>query len=75
MWYTYTMEYYSTIKKKQKQNNVIHNNMDGLRDCHTEWGKSDSRQISDDITYMWNIKIMVQINLFTRQKENYRYRK
>ena len=32
MWYTYTMEYYSTIKK----NNVILNNMDALRDCHTE---------------------------------------
>ena len=31
--------------------------MDGLRDCHTEWSKSDrERQILHDITYMWNLK-------------------
>ena len=30
--------------------------MDGPRDCHTEWNKSDIvRQISYDITYMWNL--------------------
>ena len=29
----------------------------GPRDCHTEWSKSDrERQISYDITYMWNLK-------------------
>ena len=31
--------------------------MDGPRDCHTEWSKSDTeRQRSYDITYMWNLK-------------------
>ena len=31
--------------------------MDGPRDCHTEWSKSDrDRQISYDIAYMWNLK-------------------
>ena len=25
-------------------------------------------QISHDINYMWNVKIVVQINLFTKQK-------
>ena len=31
--------------------------MDGPRDCHTEWSKSDrERQISYDIAYMWNLK-------------------
>ena len=31
--------------------------MDGPRDCHTEWGKSDrERQISRDIAYIWNLK-------------------
>ena len=31
--------------------------MDGPRDCHTEWSKSDrERQISYDITYMWKLK-------------------
>ena len=31
--------------------------MDGPRDYHTKWSKSDrERQISYDITYMWNLK-------------------
>ena len=55
MWYIYTVEYYSAIKKEQ--NNAICSNIDGPRDCHTEWTKSDrERQISYDITYTWNLK-------------------
>ena len=55
MWYMYTVEYYSAIKKEQ--NNAICSNMDGPRDCHTERSKSDTeRQISYDISYMWNLK-------------------
>ena len=34
MWYIYTMEYYSAIKKEQ--NNAICSNMNGTRDSHTE---------------------------------------
>ena len=34
MWYMYTMEYYSAIKKER--NNAIFSNMDGPRDCPTE---------------------------------------
>ena len=31
--------------------------MDGPRDYHTKWSKSDrERQISYDIAYMWNLK-------------------
>ena len=31
--------------------------MDGPRDDHTKWSKSDKeRQILYDITYMWNLK-------------------
>ena len=33
MWYTYTIEYYSAIKKK---NNAICSNMDQTGDSHTE---------------------------------------
>ena len=33
-WYIYTMEYYSSLKKKQ--NNAICSNMDGTRDSHTK---------------------------------------
>ena len=34
MWYIYTMEYYSAIKKEQ--NNAICSNMDRTRDSHTK---------------------------------------
>ena len=55
MWYMYTMEYYATIKKKTT--NAIYGNMDGIRDSHTEWNKSEiERQIPNDITYIWNVK-------------------
>ena len=31
--------------------------MDGPRDYHTQWSKSDrERKVSYDITYMWNLK-------------------
>ena len=47
--YTYTMEYYSAIKKKK----VLCSNMDGPRDDHSKQSKSDrERQISYDITYI-----------------------
>ena len=38
IWYTY-MEYYSANKKEQ--NCVICRDMDGARDCHTDWSKSE----------------------------------
>ena len=54
MWYIYTMEYYSAIKKEW--NNATCSNMDGPRDYHTKWSKSDKeRQIPyNNIAYMWN---------------------
>ena len=42
MWYIYTMEYYSVIKKEQ--NNVICSKMDVRGDCHTEWSKSEKEK-------------------------------
>ena len=33
------------------------------------------RQISHDITYMWNLKKMIQMNLFTKQKQTHIHRK
>ena len=36
---------------------LVCNNMDGPRDDHTKQSKSDrERQISCDITYIWNLK-------------------
>ena len=31
--------------------------MDGPRDGHIEWSKSDREEISYDILYIWNMKI------------------
>ena len=57
------------LSHKKERNNAICSDMDGPRDCHTEWSKSErERQISCDITNMWNPKRMVQMNLFTKQK-------
>ena len=34
------------LSRKKEQNNAICSNMDGPRDCHTEWSKSErERQI------------------------------
>ena len=35
----------------------LYSNMDGFRDCHTEWSTSDrERQTSYDTTYRQNLK-------------------
>ena len=41
---------------KKEWNNPICSNMDGHRDSHTEWSKSDRERQIYDIAYMWNIK-------------------
>ena len=52
MWYIYIMGYYSAIKE---WNDANWSNMDGPRDDHNKWSKSDwERQIY--ITYMSNLK-------------------
>ena len=43
------------LSHKKEWNNAIYSSMDGPRDDHTKWSKSE-RQISYDITYMWNLK-------------------
>ena len=54
---------------KRGQNNVICSNMDGPRDYRAKWSKSDiERQVSYDIIYMWNLKIYIQMDLYTKQK-------
>ena len=62
------------LSHKKELNNANCSNMDGPRDCHTEWSKSDrERQISYDITYMWNQKNDT-VNLFTKEKQTHRLR-
>ena len=68
MVYIYTMKYYSTLNKEQ--NNATCSNMDGPRDYHTKWSKSDrERQIYH--LYVESNKKMIQMNLFTRQKQTH----
>ena len=36
---------------------MICSSMDGPRDCHSDWSKSDREgEIVYDISYMWNLK-------------------
>ena len=45
------------LSHEKEQNTATCRDMDGPRDCNTEWSKSDrERQISYDIAYMWNLK-------------------
>ena len=46
------IEYYSAIKE---WNNAICSNMDGPRDYHNKWSKSDKQRQISIITYMWNL--------------------
>ena len=71
MWYKYTMEYYSAIKENE------------IMPFAATWMDLEivilsdvrQRQISYDIAYMWTLKKMIQINLFTKQKQTHRLRK
>ena len=41
----------------------------------SEGSQTEKKQILYDITYMWNLKKMIQMNLFTKQKQTHRHRK
>ena len=48
--------------------------MDGPRDCHTEWSKSEKEKYHN-IPYMWNLKRNDTNEIaFTKQKETHRLR-
>ena len=54
MWYIYTMEYYSTLKKEG--NLTICDRMDKPGDNYVKWNKPvRERQKPYDFTYMWNL--------------------
>ena len=45
--------------------------MDGFRDYHTKWSKSDrERQIPYDITYKWNLKYDTNEHIYETETEN-----
>ena len=58
------------LNLKKEWNNDICSNMDRPRDYHVKWTKSDrKRQISYDITHMWNLKY--DTNELIYKKETY----
>ena len=57
MWYVVYIHNGILFSHIKEWNNAICSNMYGPTDCHTKWSKSDrEREISYDITYMWNLK-------------------
>ena len=62
MWYIYTMDYYSVIKR-----NGIMPFAATWMDLETIILSEDSERQTYDITCMWNLK-RIQINLFAEQK-------
>ena len=55
------------LSHRKELNNAICSDMDGPRDYHIEWSKSDrERQVSYDITYMWNLQKRVKMNSSTK---------
>ena len=64
MWYTHTMEYHSAITK------------DGITSFAATWMDLEiimlrnvrERRISHSVTYTWNLKRRLQMNLSTKQK-------
>ena len=53
MWYIYTMEYYSAIKKNEIMPFAV---TQMYLECHSEWTKSDRGEMDYDIPYMGNLK-------------------
>ena len=68
MWYIHAMEYYSAIKNNE------------IMPFATTWmdlemiilseGHQTEKDKYHDITYMWNLKKMIQMNLFTKQTDS-----
>ena len=58
-----------TRLKRLSSSSSSSSNVDGPRDYHTKQSQSDrERQISYDIAYMWNLKKVIQMNLFKNEK-------
>ena len=58
------------LSHKKEWHNAICSNMDGSRDSHTEWSKSEQeKQIPYDIMYIWNL--IYGTNETFRRKENH----
>ena len=72
MLYIYSVEYYSA----RKNNEIMPFAATGMDLEFIPLSEVRQRQISYDTTYIWNLKNkMIQLNLFTKQKQTHRHRK
>ena len=55
-------------------NNAICRNMEGCRDYCIKWGNSDNDKYHMMLLICEILKKMIQMNLFTKQKETHRHR-
>ena len=53
----------------------MYSNMDGPRDYHTKWSKSDRERQVYDITYMWNLKSDTNKLIYKTETDSQRLRK
>ena len=67
--------YSEILLSHKKEWNANCSNMDGPRGYHTKRSKSDRERQIHAITCMWNLKKMVPMKLFTKQKLSHRCRK
>ena len=57
MWYKHKHTHNGILLSYKECSSAVCSNVDGPRDYHTKWSKSDrERQILYDITYIWNLK-------------------
>ena len=72
MLHTYTMEYYSVMKKNK--HSAICGNMNGLGGHYAKWNKSDRERQKSlyDFTYMWNPEN--NTNEQTKHKQSHKFR-
>ena len=60
------------LSHKKEWNNAICIYMDGPRDDHTKWNKSErERQIPYDTIYMWNLKYDTNELIYETETESY----
>ena len=52
------------LSYKKEWNSAICRNVDGPRDYHIKWNKSEKDKY--DVTYTWNLKKMIQIQIRNR---------
>ena len=60
------------LNHKREGNNAICTNMDGPRNFHTKWRKSEKDKYHM-ISHMWNLMKMIRKNFLTIQKQTHRF--